>query len=143
MKKMNSCIIVEDETSIYDTLFEILQLSGLNDIPFTTGEDAIAWVDDYDKGGYRSYRPHLALLDFRLPGKISGFDVAYRIRQSPVLNNIVVVIMTAYSLTEKEKQELMDYSGADLFLEKPLPPRKDFITQLNEQLAKRAKLKRA
>ena len=41
------------------------------------------------------YRPDVVVLDIGLPG-LNGYEVAKRIRQHPVLKNVVLVALTGY-----------------------------------------------
>jgi CheY-like chemotaxis protein len=81
--------------------------------------------------------PELALLDIRLPGSISGPMVGERIRKSPRLKNIAIVLITAYKLTDDEKKAVIKQAGADMLLSKPLPSQAQFKKLLEETVAAR------
>jgi DNA-binding response OmpR family regulator len=69
----------------------------------------------------RNEKPDLVLLDMILP-KISGPEVLARLKKDPATVNIPVVVLS--SLTEKNRQKLID-AGAEDYIEKntlsPLP----------------------
>jgi CheY-like chemotaxis protein/two-component sensor histidine kinase len=62
------------------------------------------------------YRPDVVLLDIGLPG-LNGYEVAKRIRQHPVLKNVVLVAMTGYG-QETDRQRSQE-AGFDHHLVKP------------------------
>ncbi len=64
----------------------------------------------------RDYRPNVVLLDIGLPG-LDGYEVAKRMRQQPVLQNVVLVAMTGYG-QESDRQRAQE-AGFDHHLVKP------------------------
>lgn len=118
---MTSFIIVEDEPDLYDMLVATYQMIGVEGPAFTNGEEAVAWVEDVDMGGVDKPLPVLALIDIRLPGRISGVEVSARLRQSPYLGNMAIVLMTAYRLSADEERSAIAASGCDQLIYKPLP----------------------
>ncbi len=62
------------------------------------------------------YRPHLMLLDIGLPG-FDGYEVAKRMRQQPVHENVVLVAMTGYG-KESDRKRAQE-AGFDHHLVKP------------------------
>jgi len=63
------------------------------------------------------YRPDVALLDIGLPG-LDGFEVAKRMRQQPILQDVVLVAMTGYG-KESDRQRSQE-AGFDHHLVKPI-----------------------
>lgn len=64
-----------------------------------------------------SAQPDLILMDLRLPGEISGFELTRRLKQNPATAHIPIVILTAYGTGEAE--HLAAEAGSDGFLCKP------------------------
>jgi CheY-like chemotaxis protein len=62
------------------------------------------------------YRPDLVVLDIGLPG-LNGYEVAKRIRQNPVLTNVVLVALTGYG--QEADREASRQAGFDHHLVKP------------------------
>ena len=62
------------------------------------------------------YRPDLVVLDIGLPG-LNGYEVAKRIRQNPVLKNVVLVALTGYG--QEADREASRHAGFDHHLVKP------------------------
>ena len=118
---MPTWMLLEDEPDLYDLILTMYDMLGLRGVAFSVGEEASEWIAKVDRGNYVGELPELALLDIRLPDNVSGTMIAERIRQSPVLKDIVIVLMTAYRLSPQAEQMLLQESGADMLLYKPLP----------------------
>jgi len=73
-----------------------------------TGPTALAAALDY--------RPDVMLLDIGLP-ELDGFEVAKRIRQEPLLRDIVLVAVTGYRQAA-DRQRVLE-AGFDHYLVKP------------------------
>lgn len=136
-------MVVEDEPDIYEVLLAMFEMWGIEGVAFVDGEEAIAWIDDVDAGRFQGELPELALLDIRLPGEINGVMVGERLRKSPILGNISIVLTTAYKLTPDEQAEAMKKAQADLWLPKPLPKFNELQGILDDAIAERRKLKKA
>ncbi len=113
-------MVVEDEPDIYELLLAMFEIWGIEGVAFVDGEEANTWIEESDKTP-PSEIPELAVLDIRLPGNVSGPMVGARIRKSPVLKNMSIVLITAYKLTPDEEKAVMEQAGADKLLNKPLP----------------------
>jgi CheY-like chemotaxis protein len=113
-------MVVEDEPDIYDVLLAMFEIWGIEGVAFVDGAEAIAWIDGVDQGRIRGELPELAILDIRLP-EASGPEVAARLRKSPILGEIAIVLITAYHMTPDEEREVLELSQADMLLYKPLP----------------------
>jgi CheY-like chemotaxis protein len=118
---MTSWILVEDEIDLHEMLLAMADTFGVEGVAFVDGEEAIQWIEDAEAAQVNFEMPQLAMLDIRLPGDVSGPMIAARIRQSPLFGNIPIVMITAYKLSVEQEQEIMNYTGADLLLYKPLP----------------------
>ncbi len=135
---MFTWMIAEDEQDIHDVLLSMFELWGVGGESFVDGGKAIQWIDEVD-GGKVERRPQLAILDIRLPSQ-SGINVSIRLRQSHVLNDIPIVLTTAYKLTAQEEAAAMAQSGADILIYKPLPHIHELQKLLDEVIHKRAAL---
>ncbi len=119
--EMPTWLVFEDEPQIHQMVLTIYETLGVNGIAIATGEEALRWIDQVDSGRYNGELPQLALLDVHLPGRVTGEMVGQRIRKSPILQNMVLVLMTAYELSPQEEQDIIARSGSDTILYKPLP----------------------
>ena len=133
---MSTWMVVEDEPDLYDTLLALFEIWSIDGVAFTNGTDAIKWIDDVDAGTVDTNLPELALLDIRLPGA-SGPDIGKRLRSSPVLKDITIVLMTTYHLSLDEEKSVMSTAGADTLIYKPLPSPADFRAMLQRAIAGR------
>lgn len=125
-------IVVEDEPDLYNTLLTLFEIWSVDGVAFTNGTDAVKWIEDVDKGSIETNIPELAILDIRLndPNGVTGIDVSHRLRQSPLMKNMAIVLITAYRLTPQEEKEVMARSEADALIFKPLPTPSEFRTTL-------------
>src|SRR6185295_603248 len=98
-------MVVEDEPDIYDVLLAMFEIWGIEGIAFVDGSEAVAWIDDVDKGAVTGELPELAILDIRLP-EVSGPDVGARLRISDRLGRVDIVMITAYRLTPDEEEQV-------------------------------------
>ena len=134
---MSTWMVVEDEPDIYEVLLAMFGIWGIEGVAFVDGEEAVSWIDDVDSGTFKGELPELALLDIRLPGEINGAAVGERIRQSTVLNQIAIVLTTAYKLTPDEEARIMEQAGADRLIYKPLPKFAELQGVLEDTIAMR------
>ncbi len=118
---MSTWMVVEDEPDIYEVLLAMFEMWGIDGVAFVDGEEAATWLEDVDSGRYQGELPELALLDIRLPGKISGPMVGERIRKSKELGDIAIIMSTAYKLSPSEEQAVVKQAGADKLMYKPMP----------------------
>lgn len=133
-------MVVEDEPEIYDLLLAMFELWGIEGVAFVDGEEAISWIEDVDSGRFKGELPELALLDIRLPGEIQGIHVGERLRKSPELNNVAMVLTSAYVLNKDEQAEAIEFAGADRWVDKPLPRFDKLQTLLDDVIEMRRKL---
>ena len=137
---MTLWMVVEDEPDLYEMVLAMYGLLGVDGLAFVTGEEAIAWLDEVDNGSFADDIPEVALVDIRLPGRISGIEVAARMRENRMLSNIPIVLMTAYRMSYKEEKMAMRRSGADQLLQKPLPNHQKLRDIFNQIMRQRQSL---
>lgn len=119
---METWIVIEDELDLYDMILAMYETLGVNGVAFATGREATEWLNVVNNGHFHDELPNLALVDIRLPDpSISGIDIAAMMRQSPVLRDITIIMMTAYRLSPEQERATLKQSGADYLLYKPLP----------------------
>lgn len=118
---MTTWMVVEDEPGLYDMVLTMYSLMGVHGVAFTTGEDAMDWIEAVDSGQFADEIPQLAMLDIRLPGQVNGITVGERIRRSPVLSHTRIVMMTAYKLSAKDEVKIKEIIRPQALLSKPLP----------------------
>jgi CheY-like chemotaxis protein len=134
---LSTWMVVEDEPDIYEVLLAMFEMWGIEGVAFVDGEEAAAWIEDVNAGRFQGELPELALLDIRLPGKISGPEVGERLRKSPVLGQIAIVLSTAYRLSADEERRVIQQADADKLMYKPLPRFTELQQVLEEVIAQR------
>lgn len=133
---MPTWMVVEDEPDLYDTLLMLFEIWGVDGVAFTSGTDAIRWIEEVDRGLSDSGIPELALLDIRLPGA-TGPEIGERLRQSPTLREMAIVLTTAYHLTPQEERAAIAQAAADALIRKPLPRPADLRLMLQDVIDQR------
>ncbi len=136
---MRTWMVVEDEPDIYDVLLAMFELWGIEGVAFVDGAEAIAWIDAVDQGRVHGELPELAILDIRLP-EASGPEVGSRLRKSPILRNVAIVLITAYRLSPDEEREAITQAQADKLMYKPLPAMPELRKILDEVVNKRQEI---
>jgi len=124
-----SWLLVEDDADIRNVVAVMMQLWGEKPLPLPDGNAAWTWLDNLNNGTFKGELPELALLDIRMPGH-TGDQIAARIRQTDSIKNIPIILMTAFTLSDTETQSVMQRSGGDRLIKKPLPDMDEFRATL-------------
>jgi CheY-like chemotaxis protein len=127
---MMTWLIAEDEADIRILISMMCQLWGHSTMVFDNGQQVWDWLDQLDQDTHEEALPDLLLMDIRMPGK-RGNELAQRMRQIPALQRRPIVLMTAYALSDGERQEMMANDGVDAILNKPLPDFEELQTLLH------------
>jgi signal transduction histidine kinase len=122
---MSSVLIVDDEPTARETLIAILEREGYDLLQAKDGIQALEML--------KQFQPDLILLDVMMPA-MDGFEVCRRIRATPSLAEVPIILLTA--LDDRDSLLRGLESGADDFLSKPpdhreLLARVRTITRLN------------
>jgi len=117
-------LVVDDEVKAQILLYRLLEAEGYGVLCAGNGPEAIAAARK---------RPDAVLLDLMMPG-MDGFEVCQRLRATPGLEAIPIIILTALDDRDSRLRGLQ--AGADDFLTKPfdameLRARLRTITRLN------------
>jgi DNA-binding response OmpR family regulator len=117
-----SVLVVDDEPSILLALEFVMKNAGFAVRTARNGEEAIKALGEE--------RPDLLLLDVMIPPP-DGYDVCQRVRSTPALKDIPIIMLTARGRdVEREKGLAM---GADDYVTKPFSTR-DLMTKVRELL---------
>jgi len=100
----NTVLVVDDDTSILDTVSSILAGEGYDVVSASTGQEALAAV--------ARKQPLLILLDMRMP-IMDGWAVARALREQGI--SVPIVVMTAAESAKRWADEV----GAEGYLAKP------------------------
>ncbi len=107
--RRGSILLVEDSRDLRVALEEVLELSGYLVDGAATAEEALASLMASPR------RFALMLLDLRLPGPLSGYDVRARQLANPDWSAVPTVVITALEPPPEERLAL----HSDDWLEKP------------------------
>jgi CheY-like chemotaxis protein len=101
-------LIVEDDLSSYEYLYEILSSAGCNVSHADNGDSALALFSE-------STSMDLILLDIQLP-ETDGYEIARTIREANT--KVPIIAQTAHALPEDRKKCLE--SGCNSYITKPI-----------------------
>jgi two-component system, cell cycle response regulator len=111
MPHTNTILIVDDNQANLFTIEELLAPEGYNLVLVTNGPEALEAA--------RTIEPDLIILDVMMPG-MDGFTVCSRLRQTPLLAEVPILMLTILSEREYFLRGLQ--VGADDFITKPFDP---------------------
>lgn len=117
---MTPWLVAEDDDDIRTIVRIMFRVWGHSALEFRDGHQTCRWLDDIEAGQYSGELPDLALLDIRMPGP-RGNEIARRMRRLAPFQRIPIVVMTAFSLNDSERQTLASRDGVDYVITKPLP----------------------
>jgi DNA-binding response OmpR family regulator len=120
MKHPQHILLIEDDTAVAQSLSEGLEQSGFRVTWKKTGQEGVTFA--------RDHRPHLVLLDVRLPDG-SGFDFCRQLRSLKLRQPIIM--LTAYR--EEADKVLGLELGADDYVTKPFSLR-ELVSRIRAQL---------
>lgn len=111
MEEKPLVLVVDDDKKIVELIKTNLELSGLDVITAYDGEEALS------KLSVPGRVPEMVILDIVMP-KLSGYEVAKKIRETPGLKDILVIMVSAKN-EPLDKIEGLIVSDADYYLSKP------------------------
>jgi CheY-like chemotaxis protein len=121
--KAPNILVVEDDELSRELLLQALQKAGLQTIEAINGNEALTLL--------QTHQPTLILLDLMMP-EIDGFNVLKEIQHHEQWKKIPVIVITAKSLTTKERKFLNECTQ-DLFL-KEAYSWKNFVTTIIDRI---------
>lgn len=127
-EKETTIMVVDDDIDFLDEIAITLYAREYDVISVTNGEDALHNANKKDVD--------LILLDIRLDD-INGFQVANKLTNSEITENIPIIAMTGIFLRPEDK-EIMDACGIKKLLEKPIDP-EELIEVLDNTLSEEVK----
>jgi len=115
-------LIVEDNDKNRKLVRDVLTFKRYEVIEAETGEEGVRLA--------RERRPHLVLMDIRLPG-IDGIEALRQLRAAPTTRGIPVMAMTA-SVMSEDRRRVMG-AGFDAYQGKPIQVN-DFLAAVAQTL---------
>lgn len=115
-------LIVDDDAVSRHVLAQALTGVGMPSHAVSSGDQAIAWLNDH--------RPAVVLLDLLMPAP-DGFEVLRHMRADPHLTGVPIVVLTAL---ESDEEILRVFAaGADDYVHKPFRPA-ELVARIRAQL---------
>jgi DNA-binding response OmpR family regulator len=124
-------LVVEDEEDIRNIVKVMFTAWGHPSLDFRDGNQTFGWLDQIEAGTYKGELPELAILDIKMPGP-RGNEIARRMRTIEAFKTIPIVLMTAFTLDDQERQAMVRDDGVDYIINKPLPDFFELKKQLEE-----------
>ena len=107
---MSTVLVVEDNHLEIQLFKSFLETIGYDVLVATNGDDALELLAHHEVV--------LILMDLRLPGGMSGWDIAQRIRADLSIVYIPIILMTAHDFPN-DKQRVLDI-GCEGLIIKPI-----------------------
>ena len=95
-------LIVDDNRDVAESTGMLLGLAGHETHMVADGHAALAAAEDF--------QPDVILLDIGLPG-MDGFEVARRLRQTPVGRNAIILAVSGYDVASRGRKDLGLFDG--------------------------------
>ena len=114
-------MLVEDNEDVAHSTAAILQAAGLDVVHHWSADAALAALQEGPS------LPDIVLSDIEMPGRLSGMDLAFRLRER--WPQLPVVLVTGYA---KQLEEAV--SGGLRVMPKPTPPQ-DLLRELRRAMA--------
>src|SRR5713101_2518899 len=111
-------LVIEDNAANLELMRFLLTAHGYAALVAHDGEEGLDIA--------RSERPDLILCDLQLPG-IDGYEVARRVKDTPALQHIPMVAVTAFAMVGDRDKVLS--AGFDGYFAKPIAP-ETFVQQV-------------
>jgi PAS domain S-box-containing protein len=98
-----TCLVIDDDQETLRLVSEVLQAVGCSPVAIDNGKNALEFL--------KEHKVDVILLDLLMP-EMDGFEVLRRVKESPSLQNLPIVIMTAKEITPAERELLERQSRA-------------------------------
>jgi hypothetical protein len=118
---MTMWIVLEQDTHLENMMLTMVDILGDAGVGFSDEAAAMAWIDAMELGHVAGDTPEVALLNMSTTFEDSGPAVAARLRQSAHLKNMVIILMAPERHRFEEQEAVVERSGANFVLYKPLP----------------------
>jgi len=105
-------LVVEDQEDNRQILRDLLGSVGYDIVEAGDGEAGVAAA--------AAQRPDLILMDIQLP-RMDGYEATRRIKATPELKGIPIIVVTSYALSGDEAKARA--AGCDAYVTKPYSPR--------------------
>jgi DNA-binding response OmpR family regulator len=107
---MTKVLLVEDEPDNAKMIARTMRMRGFDVVVAMDGEAAVEKAQEH--------RPDVILMDFYLPGDVSGLDATRRIKSSPETSGTPLIMLSALGAASFERDSIE--AGANDTDEKPV-----------------------
>jgi CheY-like chemotaxis protein len=129
-------LVAEDEADIRVLITTMIQVWGHSAAAYENGQKVWDWLDLAEADPAAFTPPDLVLMDIRMPGK-KGNEVAARMRTLPAFARTPIVLMTAFTMNDAERREMIERDGVDQIIHKPLPEFEALRKLLHDSIAQK------
>lgn len=110
MTTAHRLLLVDDDDAARRMMRRVLERRGYEVDEVSNGRAGVDAV--------RANAPAAVLLDLRMPGELSGVDVARELRGDPATAKVPIIVVSAS--THLDARSLVQEVGCDAFVEKPV-----------------------
>ncbi len=110
MNASRKVLIIDDEPDLLKVIQSRLESWGFEVFSWPSGKGAVQKVQEI--------KPDLVILDIMLPD-INGYDVCYRIKTTPEISSIPVILATAKPDWQQDMGDIGRFAKADDSISKP------------------------
>jgi signal transduction histidine kinase/DNA-binding response OmpR family regulator len=119
-KEHPKVLIIDDDKTAAELIQVILEAEGYEVIKTMNGKDGVRMAG--------SENPDLIILDLIMPD-ISGFNVAYQLKQQPATRNTPIIILTSMDVDEDTKEQMEGFITT--IMSKSRFTKKDLLREIN------------
>lgn len=120
LKKHPKVLVIDDDRTAADLIGVILESEGYDVIKTYNGRDGIQLAS--------SLSPDLIILDLIMP-EISGFNVAYQLKQHKETRNTPIIILTSMDIDDATKEQMQGFISG--IMSKSRFTKKDLLREIN------------
>ncbi|HZY10697.1 MAG TPA: response regulator [Bacteroidota bacterium] len=119
-KQHPKVLIIDDDRTAAELIEVILEAEGYDVIKTMNGRDGVRLAE--------SETPDLIILDLIMP-EISGFNVAYQLKQNPKTRNTPIIILTSMDIDEDTKEQMQGFISG--IMSKSRFTKRDLLREIN------------
>jgi len=120
MNQHPKVLVIDDDKTASDLMELILESEGYEVLKCFNGRDGLRVTEEK--------QPDLIILDLIMP-EISGFNVAYQLKQNPSTRGIPIIILTSMDVDDEAKEQLQGFVSG--LMNKSRFTKKDLLREIN------------
>ncbi|MFH2004427.1 MAG: response regulator [Bacteroidota bacterium] len=119
-RKHPKILIIDDDKTAIELIEVILEPEGYDVVKTYNGKEGLKMAIEQ--------KPDLVILDLIMP-EISGFNLAYQMRQNPVTRNIPIIILTSMEVDDETREKMEGFVST--VMSKQKFTKKDLLREIN------------